>query len=168
MNAAKPAIFDLRLDRDGIKDQGRANKEIVILDVVEMSSSSESGILIFCPICETVFENRNEIIANMYKPCNLPNLDNPSNDLLCPTCTTVFETEKAMDYHEPCPKTPKTNIIGNTIVERLNKTRTKGACGANILNPPRASGSAEGATLKKKATMRRAAPKRPNSTFTSA
>ena len=125
MNAAKPAIFDLRLDRDGIKDQGRANKEIVILDVVEMSSSSESGILIFCPICETVLENRNDIIANMCKPCNLPTLDDPGNILLCPTCRTVFETEKAMDNREPCPKTPKTNIIGNTIIERLNETRNE-------------------------------------------
>jgi hypothetical protein len=122
-------------------EQGKADKEIVILDVEDMSSSDQSDWWRRCPVCAAVFTNREEGTDHMYQPCDPPDPNDLGDGFLCETCNTVFDTEESRDYHELCPEDPR------------NETT-------------RVSGSTEGAIPKERTTI--AANTRPKTAFTKA
>jgi hypothetical protein len=103
-NTAVSAVSNLGADVDVIVEQGKADKEIVILDVEDMSSSDKSDWWHRCPVCAAVFTNKEEGTDHMDRPCDPPDSDDLGDGFPCETCNTVFDTEKS-NFAQKIPET---------------------------------------------------------------
>jgi hypothetical protein len=93
-NTAASVVSNLRADIDATAEHNNTDKEIVVLDVEDMSSSDGLDWWHRCPVCAVVFTNKEEGTAHMSQDCDQPESDDLGDSFLCDTCNTVFVTEE--------------------------------------------------------------------------